>query len=59
MAVTLNDEQYNAFINNGYTDDDIGATIKRQRSEGMSDSAIYTAMNKKFLQNKSIVVLSI
>src|SRR5574344_988319 len=48
MAVTLSDEQYNTFINNGYTDDDIGATINRQRDEGTPDSVIYTDMNKKY-----------
>src|SRR5574344_45632 len=48
MAVKLTDEQYNTFIKNGYTDDDIGATINRQRSEGTPDSVIYTDMNKKY-----------
>src|SRR5574344_2680235 len=48
MAVTLSDEQYNTFINNGYTDDDIGATINRQRDEGTPDSVIYTDMNKRY-----------
>ena len=54
MAVKLTDEQYNTFIKNGYTDDDIGATINRQRSEGMPDSAIYTAMNKKYRELANI-----
>src|SRR5574344_2277205 len=47
MAVEFTDDMYNTFINNGYTDDDMKATVYHLRNKGMPDSAIFTALNKK------------
>src|SRR5574344_282912 len=47
MAVEITDDMYNTFKNNGYTEDDMRATVDHLRNKGMPDSAIFTALNKK------------
>src|SRR5574344_2710182 len=47
MAVEITDDMYNTFKNNGYTEDDMRATVNHLRDKGMPDSAIFTALNKK------------
>src|SRR5574344_2203186 len=47
MAVEITDDMYNTFTNNGYTEDDMRATVNHLRDKGMPDSAIFTALNKK------------
>src|SRR5574344_801748 len=47
MAVEITDDMYNTFTKNGYTEDDMRATVNHLRDKGMPDSAIFTALNKK------------
>src|SRR5574344_1942498 len=47
MAVEITDDMYNTFTSNGYTEDDMRATVNHLRDKGMPDSAIFTALNKK------------
>src|SRR5574344_978423 len=47
MAVKITEDMYDTFTNNGYTQDDIQNTVSHYRDQGMPDSAIFTALNKK------------
>src|SRR5574344_1472178 len=47
MAVKITEQMYDTFINNGYTEDDMRATVNHLRDKGMPGSAIFTALNKK------------
>src|SRR5574344_3054797 len=47
MAVKITEDMYDTFTNNGYTEDDIKNTVNHYREQGMPDSEIFTALNKK------------
>lgn len=47
MAVEFTEDMYDTFTKNGYTEDDMKATVYHLRDKGMPDSAIFTALNKK------------
>lgn len=47
MAVTITDEELDLFNKNGFTDDDVRATVENYRSQGLDDNAIRTKVQSK------------
>lgn len=47
MAVEFTEDMYDTFTKNGYTEDDMKATVNHLREKGLPDSAIFTKLNKK------------
>ena len=47
MAINLDAEQAKIFTDNGYTKDQVGATVNHYRSQGLSDEEIQNKINDK------------
>ena len=47
MAVTITDEELDLFNKNGFTDDDVRATVENYRSQGLDDNAIKAKVQSK------------
>lgn len=47
MAVTITDEELDLFNKNGFTDDDVRATVENYRSQGLDDNAIRAKVQSK------------
>ena len=47
MAVSISNEELDIFNKNGFTDDDVQATVNKYRSEGLDDSAIRTKVQER------------
>lgn len=55
MAVKITEDMHKAFIDNGFTEDDITNTVNHYRSQGQSDDEIFNNLNTKYqsLQGKT------
>ena len=47
MAITITDEELDLFNKNGFTDDDVRATVENYRSQGLDDNAIRAKVQSK------------
>ena len=47
MAVTISNEELDIFNKNGFTDDDVRATVNKYRSEGLDDNAIRVKVQER------------
>lgn len=47
MTVTITDEELDLFNKNGFTDDDVRATVENYRSQGLDDNAIRAKVQSK------------
>ena len=58
MAVTITDEELDLFNKNGFTDDDVRATVENYRRQGLDDNAIEQRFNLRLTLGTRIKILS-